>query len=573
MHSPYAQPPPGSPFVPGSPFSHQQQHAASPFASSVSASPVPAHTQASPVHPTYTSESGTSTEGSNIATRRTAAASSLMLPPLTHMYKRSLSAPCGLRRVAPPLPSPPIMGMGMLQQQPQSPVMSMSRMDGADAAMVMSPVMSAMGTSAGGGMGMERVQEGVGVGPAYPNVSGYFVPAPAPVQQRHQHGQQQQQGYTPGHGHTHVRRDTISFPVFGGAGGRGYQHPQLHPHPTHTPPTPHKRARGGAYTYPPPYAHTPLPMPAGATGGSMDAGPGPAPSYGGGAQAGWWWDRTRGGEVSDVYAESQGQERVGSGEDDGWADGGVAFGEYVPGPPSPSPPASLASPSASASPYTAHATAVPVPIPIRVADALVLGTSAPGMVPGRQRADPYAQPLPLSPLSDSESAAGDSRFRFPPRADSDLGGGSGRGGFRFAPPQAHGQGAPISSFSTLSGWAGDFAVSPTSTTSFAQGSSSSGTTQGNAIAGGSGAGTPPPQTSGWYQPPGWENSVQGSSSAGAPHLSTGMAAAQDDDAWADADPGYASLKASAAAWPQSPMMQEWSNARGDVEMYDWGARR
>ncbi|KAJ7767287.1 hypothetical protein B0H16DRAFT_355076 [Mycena metata] len=65
-------------------------------------------------------------------------------------------------------------------------------------------------------------------------------------------------------------------------------------------------------------------MPAG--GGSIDAGPGPAPSYGGSAQAGWWWDRTRGREGTDLYAESRGQERVGAGEDDGWADGGVSFG-------------------------------------------------------------------------------------------------------------------------------------------------------------------------------------------------------------------------------------------------------
>ncbi|KAJ7635214.1 hypothetical protein FB45DRAFT_911073 [Roridomyces roridus] len=129
--SPYAPHPPPSPYAPSSPFIQQAppHPPQSPFTASLSASPV--HTPAS---------------ASTSAT--------LMLPPLTTMYKRSLSAPCG-DRVA--LPSP-----------------------------VLSPAAAV---------------------PAYPPTPPYFaqtqeyVPPPPPT-----------------HGHGHVRRDTISFPVVAGGG-------------------------------------------------------------------------------------------------------------------------------------------------------------------------------------------------------------------------------------------------------------------------------------------------------------------------------------------------------------------
>jgi hypothetical protein len=262
--------------------------------------------------------------------------------------------------------------------------------------------------------------------------------------------------------------------------------------------------------------------------------------------------------------------------------------------PSPSPPAVV-----SQSPYAAHVKGVPVPVPITVpippAGDRHNRPGSPAVSGGRPTGDPYAQPLPLSPVSDSEVGA-NGRFR------SDSQGSEAR--FHFPPaPRA----PAISSFSTLSGWAGDFSASPPSSAgstvgafSFAQahaqgqdqgqgqasagglpfgGAIMSGEGSLNAVASGSGegSGTPPPRTSGWYQPPGseWENSIQGQP------VATEMAAgAGGGDAWASGsvnasgsfsgsgEGGYGVLK---APWlsPGTVSTQEWP--RGDVEMYDAGA--
>lgn len=154
--------------------------------------------------------------------------------------------------------------------------------------------------------------------------------------------------------------------------------------------------------------------------------------------------------------------------------------------------------------------------------------------------DPYAQPLPLSPVSDE---AGDPRFRFP-----------------LAPPPA------ISSFSTLSGWAGDFGFAAPPPSSVAAGTSLL-----------PAFGMPPPtqaggsgqvqRTSGWYQPPGWQNSIQGQ--GGAPAVASGMPTASSLSV-AGAGEGFvpfAPLKA--GSWAASSFA-EWPTRTGDVEMYDAG---
>ncbi|KAF8144121.1 hypothetical protein K438DRAFT_588889 [Mycena galopus ATCC 62051] len=156
--------------------------------------------------------------------------------------------------------------------------------------------------------------------------------------------------------------------------------------------------------------------------------------------------------------------------------------------------------------------------------------------------------------------------------------------FRFPPaPPA------ISSFSTLSGWAGDFSGSPASATfpampfpsqgqagAATSGTSASGSTSGSGgggvgaganASGSTGAGAPM-RTSGWYQAPGWENSVQGA---------VGMVIAAGD-AWAVTAPssysggateGFIAPPPPKAPWAGSSTQaqQEWG-ALGDVEMYD-----
>ncbi|KAJ6577011.1 hypothetical protein DFH09DRAFT_1311022 [Mycena vulgaris] len=384
-YSPVQQPPasPYSPLAPASPSPY------SPFASpvlahaaaaslSLSASPVPA-----PAH----------------------AASTLMLPPLTHMYKRSLSAPCAARA---PL----------------------------DQELDLTP-----------------------------------TPAPAP--------------YVPPPPQGHVRRDTVSaFPVHRATYPPAYvspphRHPQGHVRresfPVH-------RATGSAFpahraTYPPPYAH------------AYAGGPGPAPRYGGAARARAWWERARGDDGDAVYpdaGDAEAGDDADADADAGWADSGLpAFSDaYAP---SPSPPL----------PY------------LKASGTANIGAA------GGAGGDPYALPLPLSPVSDAPE---DPRFRFPPAT---------------APA--------ISSFSTLSGWAGDFSVSPPASAGAGVSSFGASVSGGGGGAGGSAGGG---RTSGWYQPPGWE--------AGG--------------AWVGHEGGYAPppLKTPYGAG------QEWPT-RGDVEMYDAGA--
>ncbi|KAJ7679365.1 hypothetical protein DFH06DRAFT_1166375 [Mycena polygramma] len=525
--SPYATqhpPPPPSPFASperspfASPYVSQQQAYAhpppSPYAPSLSASPVPSSAIAS------SSAGGPSSGGTN--------AGSLMLPPLTHMYKRSLSAPCTARVALPgsQSQSPEMAPMGSVQEQEQPCSQEQEQQQGP--------------------------QEQYG---------------------HAQQGQQQQQVQTvqrqTRYAHTHLRRDTISLPVapsqsgagarFGGAVsggspiGGGYQH--LAP-----------RRERGAYTYPPPYAHEPLPsVPAFSSpipeapfssstfpdqqadaDDDVGLGPGPTPSYGGVSQAGNWWEQARGGGGG-----GQDEPQAHDEADGGWADGGVArFSEYAPAPPSPEP--------SIMSPYTAHVKAPP---------SLSTDTTDSSTTPAR---DPYAQPLPISPVSD------------------DSGGGDNNARFHFPVQPA------ISSFSTLSGWAGDFSASPPTSAGAAQGAGTfsfvqaqghfqaqaSGSGSGslvvnavqNAVESGSGRrGASPPRTSGWYQPPGWENSIQGHSQP----VAAGMAMpAGAGDAWGGESYAPTPLK---APWASASAQQGWPAPRGDVEMYDagqgWGAQR
>ncbi|KAJ7500272.1 hypothetical protein B0H11DRAFT_1996848 [Mycena galericulata] len=386
-----------------------------------------------------------------------------MLPPLTHMYKRSLSAPCGAR-VA--LPSP-VLSPITVAYPPTPPYFAPPQ---------------------------EQEQDQV------------YTPPPLPHAPGHGHGHGRGRGH--GQGHTHVRRDTISLPVavasgsgmgLGASGGvglvGGYQHPM-----------PIRRERG-AYTYPPPYAHTPLPM----AEGDIGPGPGPEPRYGGETHASAWWDRARGEGPTDGEGRGGAVGVAVDAADNGWADAGIAsFSDaYAP---SPSPPL--------ASPFIAHAK------PAR---------SRSGLGGGRAGGGPnaYAPPPPLSPLSpesdhDDTGGGGDARFRFP----------------AAPPPPA------ISRFSTLSGWAGDLTAAgpplPSTGIPFAQ-------VQTSGSAGGPAGGgeTETPlwsivSPSGWYKPPGWENSVQGVASGSGSDTGVGK---------------------SLSEWPP----------RGDVEMYydagAWGAPR
>ncbi|KAJ7082392.1 hypothetical protein B0H15DRAFT_440354 [Mycena belliarum] len=400
--SPYAHahPPPASPFI--------QPPPASPFTQHPPSSPFAPHPPASPYSP-YSPFDSPSASASPVPAP--ARASTLMLPPLTHMYKRSLSAPCGVRAA---LPSPAV------------------------SAYVSPPPLPPQEQGQGQEQGQQQERQSQEQGQ---------------VQQHRQEYAQQQ--YTPTH--THVRRDTISaFP----AARAGYQASA-------------RRARG-AYTYPPPY----MPL----------AEPGPSPRYGVGGES--WWERLRGtggeeagggeGQVSgrgSVYAEAGGS--GGGHADEGWADRGAPTFSGASLPP-PSPP-------------------------------LAMYVKQPGDGYGkddgegesqaseRRGADPYALPLPLSPVS--------------------------------APA--------ISSFSTLSGWAGDFSTAPSASTSVPGASAPASGRRGEA------AGRE--RTSGWFQPPGWDNSVQGQGQGLGP-------------AWgAEEGDGYK------APWPT----MQWP-VRGDVDMYDSG---
>ncbi|KAJ6600884.1 hypothetical protein B0H10DRAFT_692287 [Mycena sp. CBHHK59/15] len=417
-----------------------------------------------------------------------------MLPPLTHMYKRSLSAPCGVRVACPPgspiwpLPASPAPSSPFAAFSPVSPIVPNPNPNSNPSPNAFAGPMA---------MAMARVQEGVAASYHEHHSPQAYQPPPQEEHGRpyaRPHGQQFQ---------THARRDTISLPVQGWHGARGVARTDapagfgpgradaqgfgLGRADAPEPPR-HARARG-AYTYPPPYVH------------AQGPGPGPGPRYGGAGAAQAWWDRARGGDSS-VYMRAGAGAGADDDADDGWADGGAAFTEYAPVPPSPSPPASVASP------YAAHAKAAPVD-------------------PAGAGVDPYVQPLPLSPASDGGGGA----FRF---AD-DEGGGDAR--FRFPSAAADEYRAPpaISSFSTLSGWAGDYgAFSPASAslaaTSFSSpafplpttfpaattfpsassmtfpaagfGASSSGGGGSMGVSSGSAPGTPPLRTSGWYQPPG-----------------------------------------------------------------------
>jgi hypothetical protein len=107
-------------------------------------------------------------------------------------------------------------------------------------------------------------------------------------------------------------------------------------------------------------------------------------------------------------------------------------------------------------------------------------------------------------------------FRFNETAAADSGGGEDR---RFAQAPA-----AISSFSTLSGWAGEYTAFPASpvTASFetaggvgagGENTGGGGTVFGTTAVSVSAPGTPPSRTSGWFQPPGWENSILGAGEA------------------------------------------------------------
>ncbi|KAJ7472553.1 hypothetical protein FB451DRAFT_1558767 [Mycena latifolia] len=436
--SPFEERAPSSPFE----FTHQQQPAdapspspyaqpgpSSPFTQHPPSSPFAPHPPASPYSP-YTPFASPSASASPVPAP--ARASTLMLPPLTHMYKRSLSAPCGARCA---LPSDSL----------ASPVLS------------------------------------VYVPPPVPQDTGQQQDQERQEQEEQRQGQQgqlqRQQQYALPPLQTHVRRDTISaFP----AAAAGYALPA-------------RRARG-AYTYPPPYLSLP------------DVEPGLRPRYGGAGRAGAWWDRARGtgggagaDEGGDVYARQGGTYAREDGDADaGWADGGVpAFsGAFAP---SPSPPLPIYGEAAG----DAYGKATGDAYGKATGDAYGKAAREAGGEGGR--ADPYTLPLPLSPAS--------------------------------AQPA-------ISSFSTLSGGRGVCAGGGRERERGGGGGGG-----GQAGASGSGSGR---RTSGWYQPPGWESSVQGQG-LGSP--------------WTGGDADGEGYK----PWPAL----EWP-ARGDVEMYDaggWGAPR
>ncbi|KAK7006428.1 hypothetical protein R3P38DRAFT_3038276 [Favolaschia claudopus] len=265
----------------------------------------------------------------------------------------------------------------------------------------------------------------------------------------------------------------------------------------------------GAYTYPSPYhplpdvaANIPVPVPVTDTVGP---GPGPAPRYGGMGGASSWWERARGEDALSGHGGAlHPQTNVGAADDvdAGWADGGVgSFAAPLPAP-SPSPPLKV--------------------------DAGA-GT-------------PYAQPFPASSASSGHQGAGGGAHN------------------PLSAPSA------ISNFSSLSGWAGDSSMvpplsAPATTLSFHP----------PPVVGTSEDGFPSPEmmqmpmrTSGWYQAPGWENSLQGQG------MTTEDGAWEGASSWSGpARSGYAPLPVSQVHRKPAP----W--AVGPAEMRDnaggWGS--
>ncbi|KAF7374014.1 HMG box domain-containing protein [Mycena sanguinolenta] len=597
-------PPPQSPYTPfASPYLQHASAAASPylpqaspFASSLSASPVPERATAAAAAAGgirgggETEGEAANAPGENDGVGSAGVGSAL---PLTHLYKRSLSAPCAGRVALPEgavgASSAVVDGGQHGQEEEQERGEVEQEYASSPVSGVFPPAVQGGYTYAGQGQGGTQQhqvpqtqhqtharRDTVSFPLGHGRTSYQQHPAPQPQHHPGPHHPVPQQSYPQQRyahrqptSHTHARRDTISFPLptssrfpFGlpatsARAGTAYPHPYLHPHDGRG----HGYGGGygygqrahGAYTYPPPYAHTPLPDVgegvsvlvdrgdgAGgdiSAGGDVDGGAaanaGPAPRYAGASDARRWWGHLRGDAVD------ADEDRAGAADADGdagWADQGVEFKDSPAPVPSPSPPA------------TPHIK------------------------------EPYALPLsPISPMSDERG--GDvhhnentdtndtQRIRFPP-----LGAGT----------------PAISSFSTLSGWAGDFAASPMPAppTSAAASFPASFAPAQQAPAGGTSAsGADVERTSGWYQAPGWENAVQGA---------TGLVVGVGDAPWpplmmpsrsaSGPTTGYIPppplpLK---APWVGQPT-QEWP-VRADVEMYDanvgggagtgaWGAPR
>ncbi|KAJ6608033.1 hypothetical protein B0H10DRAFT_535375 [Mycena sp. CBHHK59/15] len=183
-----------------------------------------------------------------------------MLPPLTHMYKRSLSAPCGVRVACPPgspiwpLPASPAPSSPFAAFSPVSPTVPNPNPN---------PNPSPNAFAGPMAMAMARVQEGVAASYHEHHSPQAYQPPP-----QEEHGRP----YARPHGRqfqTHARRDTISLPVQGWHGARGVARTDapagfgpgradaqgfgLGRADAPEPPR-HARARG-AYTYPPPYVH------------------------------------------------------------------------------------------------------------------------------------------------------------------------------------------------------------------------------------------------------------------------------------------------------------------------------
>ncbi|KAF7288848.1 HMG box domain-containing protein [Mycena chlorophos] len=441
-----------------SPFLHEPEPPSSPYPQSHSPYPSPGlSASASPV------------PGPAQVQADQRAAHGLMLPPdgppLTHMFKRSLSAPANARTADPtsnPNRSPiPIFPPPYPSPYPPSPIPSPS-----------SPsVSSAASTSASASPGMS-------MGMAYP----YIQPPPIPmhrqtypqvpqVQVQHRpryltvasnsgSGSNQSAGRLRPHGHGHGRRDTISLPIAPAVGTSASANVDF---------------GVGAYASPPMYEPAgAMPQPPFATLHPETQTHYPS------SRARDWWTRARGSELYDG-GDSPELQAVGSplemdDSDRAWTDRGVgSFAEYVPVP-SPSPPLPL-----SPYPYEYDHSSPTLP------------TSGPVV------AEPYTLPLPLSPVSSSDTQAS-------------------------AGSHTSNDSPTLSSFSTLSGWAGS--------------ASGYGSAASN-------------RTSGWY------------------HGSLGPSPSSSTAGGGALDPSWAMAGSSKGPWAYRDHAQNRERERGDVDMQEY----
>ncbi|KAF7329500.1 HMG box domain-containing protein [Mycena kentingensis (nom. inval.)] len=174
----------------------------------------------------------------------------------------------------------------------------------------------------------------------YPPAYGYIPPpALSPPAHRQTHPQPRPSRYARPPTARHGRRDTISLPIAvpnAIASGSGTD-----PYAYRAPPPPSTSTSTSTLTTTTPYAPYAYAYPSPSPPSYPTPPPGPPAQYGGLPRAQGWWTASRGhGHDFDFYADSPTEGPALDSVEEGWGDSGVtSFANYAPGPlPSPSPP-------------------------------------------------------------------------------------------------------------------------------------------------------------------------------------------------------------------------------------------